>query len=299
MNVFQLSCFLAVADNLSFARAAAGLHITQPAVTQQIRALEKELGVRLFVRTTRTVGLTEEGRSFYGDARRIVEISEQAKKRFEKPSEVEIVRLSIGCGNTPALFLLSAALEKLAHEYPSLHPSLQVVPPLQIYRVFSEGGLDAVISFRESSSMRIPAAYKELAKVPLVCLCGAGHKFSSRKSVTLDELKNEKLVLFAQSRTSPVVAEIQSRLMGGRAPSEFHFCDTGEAAVVLAGAGFGVSVIPDLYLPERLPAAKIPITGAAPVSFGVYHKPFQNNKLLKTFVQRLKENFPPAAAYCG
>ena len=81
MNVFQLSCFLAVADNLSFARAAAGLHITQPAVTQQIRALEKELGVRLFVRTTRTVRLTEEGRSFYGDARRIVrKFPKQAQK---------------------------------------------------------------------------------------------------------------------------------------------------------------------------------------------------------------------------
>ena len=137
------------------------------------------------------------------------------------------------------------------------------MPPLQIYREFSEGGLDAVISFRESNSMKIPAVYKELVKVPLVCLCRAGHKLSSRESVTPGELINEKLVLFTPSRTSPAVAEIQSRLIGGRAPSEFYFCDTGEAAVVLAGAGFGVAVLPDLYLPEGLPAAKIPIADAA------------------------------------
>ena len=299
MNVFQLSCFLAVADNLSFARAAAGLHITQPAVTQQIRALEKELGVRLFVRTTRTVKLTEEGRGFYGDARRIVEISEQAKKRFEKPSEGEIVRLSIGCGSTPALFPLSAALEKLASEYPALHPDLHVVPPLRIHRALSEGGLDAVISFRESKTMKIPAVYRELAKIPLVCLCAAGCEFAARESTTLDELKKEKLVLFSPSRTSPVLAEIQGSLMGGRSPSEFYFCDTGEAAVVLAVAGFGVAVLPDLYLPPLAPAAKIPIADAPLLSFGLYHKPFQNDKLLKAFVQRIKETFPPAAAYCG
>ena len=58
MNTFQLSCFLAVAETLSFARAAEQLNITQPAVTHQIHSLETELNVKLFVRTTRTVNLT-------------------------------------------------------------------------------------------------------------------------------------------------------------------------------------------------------------------------------------------------
>lgn len=99
MNIFQLVCFLAVAENLSFARAAEQLHITQPAVTQQIRTLEKELGARLFIRTTRSVKLTEEGKSFFIDARQMVEISERAKKRFENPFGTEIATLAIGCSN--------------------------------------------------------------------------------------------------------------------------------------------------------------------------------------------------------
>ena len=61
MHTAQLRCFLTVADTLNFARAAERLHITQPAVTQQIKALEKELGVRLFHRSTHSVRLTEEG----------------------------------------------------------------------------------------------------------------------------------------------------------------------------------------------------------------------------------------------
>ena len=72
MNTFQISCFLAVAEHLNFARAAEQLHVTQPAVTQQIHSLEKELGVSLFARTTRSVRLTQEGRLFLQDARQQV-----------------------------------------------------------------------------------------------------------------------------------------------------------------------------------------------------------------------------------
>ena len=90
MNVFQMECFLAVAENLNFARAAEQLHVTQPAVTQQIHALERELNVKLFTRTTRTVKLTEQGRTFINDAQQMVAISERAKKRFETFSDDEI-----------------------------------------------------------------------------------------------------------------------------------------------------------------------------------------------------------------
>lgn len=97
MNTFQLSCFLAVAETLNFARAAEQLHVTQPAVTQQIHSLEKELGVTLFHRTTRIVRITGEGLAFLGDARRMVDISIQAKKRFEHPGQEAIRNLSVGC----------------------------------------------------------------------------------------------------------------------------------------------------------------------------------------------------------
>ena len=85
MNTFQLSCFLAVAETLNFARAAEQLHVTQPAVTQQIHSLESDLNVKLFKRTTRTVKLTEEGKIFIHDAKQIVALSQRAIKRFEDP----------------------------------------------------------------------------------------------------------------------------------------------------------------------------------------------------------------------
>ncbi|OUN39630.1 hypothetical protein B5G28_04740 [Faecalibacterium sp. An77] len=71
MNTSQIQCFLTIADTLNFARAAEQLHITQPAVTQQLHALEKELGVRLFHRSTHSVRLTDEGMLFLPGLRQI------------------------------------------------------------------------------------------------------------------------------------------------------------------------------------------------------------------------------------
>ena len=87
VNTFQLACFLSVAENLSFARAAEQLHVTQPAVTHQIKVLEQELATDLFHRSTRSVALTRNGQLFLEDARQILELERQAKSRFEGEME--------------------------------------------------------------------------------------------------------------------------------------------------------------------------------------------------------------------
>ena len=291
MNTFQLTCFLAVAENLNFARAAEQLHVTQPAVTQQIHSLEKELNVKLFQRTTRTVRLTEEGRVFLHDARQMVEISARAQKRFESSSDDKIRILSLGCYNFPCLFSLAGILRGLAGEFPELHPRLQVIPFQHIYRLLEEGDLDAVVGFRELDSMRVHASFREVAKVPLVCVCPREHPLARREQVRLEDLKTEKLVLFTPTKASAQLAQIQGQLMGGRPPSEFYFCESGEAATVLVSAGFGVAVLPDLFVPQGFPAARIPLEGEAPLSFGVYYKSLQGNPLLRSFIRRLQEGF--------
>ena len=119
MNTFQLSCFMAVAEYLNFTQAAEKLHVTHPAVSQQIQSLEKELNVKLFQRTTRTVRLTEEGKAFLQDAQQIVDLSERAKKRLSSAIEGTIETLAIGCYNFPCMFLLSDTLEMLQPSAPS------------------------------------------------------------------------------------------------------------------------------------------------------------------------------------
>lgn len=290
MNISQLTCFLTVADTLNFARAAELLHVTQPAVTQQIHSLESELNVKLFKRTTRTVRLTAEGLVFLNDAKQMVAISQRAKKRFENPHGRELQMLSLGCYSFTQLFLLPQALRKLAGQYPNLHPRLQVVPFQYLYRLLEEDDVDAVIGFREPDTKKISAIYRELKKVPVVCVCSQTSPLSQRQSVTPEDLQSEKLVLLDPAKAQFDAARLQGQLIGGRAPSEFYFCESAEAAVVLTQAGFGISILPDLFIPPNPALSRIPIDGVEAASFGIYYKSVQGNAPLKHLIQIMKED---------
>lgn len=289
MNIFQLTCFLTVAETLNFARAAEHLHVTQPAVTQQIHSLEKELNVKLFKRSTRMVRLTPEGLVFMGDARHMVEISERAKKRFENPSNREIQLLSLGCYSYAQLFLLPPVFQKLKKQYPKIHPRLQVVPFQYLYRLLEEDDVDAIIGFRESDIKKINAIYKEITKVPLVCVSSPLNPLSQQASIMLEELKKEKLVLWNPAKAQTNVAQLQIQLMEGRSPTDFYFCESAEAAAILAQADFGISILPSLLVPPSSLITCIPIEDAAPVSFGIYYKSLQGNAPLKSLIQHMKE----------
>ena len=289
MNTFQLSCFLSVAEYLSFAQAAQQLHVTHPAVSQQIQSLEKELNVKLFQRTTRTVKLTEEGKAFLIDAQQIVSISERAKKRYTSVGPGNIETLTLGCSSFPCMFLLSDTLKKLRHLRTELHPRLQVIPFQHIYRMLEDGDLDAVVGFQESSNIKIHALYKEITKVPMGCVCSDSYHLAGKKELYLNDLKEEPLVLFAPPRGALSIVQMQRQLMGERPPSEFYFCESAEAITVLVTAGYGVSVLPDFLVPDTPRIAKIPLKDAEPVSFGVYYKSLQGKPALKAFIQSAKE----------
>ena len=292
MNTFQLSCFLAVAEYLNFAKAAQQLHVTHPAVSQQIQSLEKELNVKLFHRTTRSVKLTEEGKVFLNDARQIVMISNRAKKRFDNAMLGNIETLALGFYNFPCMFLLSDALERLHADCPKLHPRLRMIPFQHIYRILEEGDLDAVVGFKEPTSVKVSARYKEIGKVPIVCLCHSQHPLTKRAELTLDDLRNDQLVLLLPPIASSLpIALLQGQLMGERPPSDFYFCESAEAIAVLVTAKYGISILPDFLVPDSPFLSKIPLKDVEPMSFGVYYKSLQGNPSLKTFIQCVKDCF--------
>lgn len=290
MNTFQLSCFLAVAEYLNFSQAAQSLHVTHPAVSQQIQSLEKELGVKLVHRTTRVVRLTEEGKTFLRDAEQMLAISERAKKRFSSSSDGDIETLTIGCYNYPCMMLLRDTLEALKELRPELHPRLQVVPFQHIYRMLEEGDLDVVAGFKESRGMGAKLQYREVIKVPMVCASSCRHPIAGRDKVDPEDIKEEKLVLNSPAKAPVPVVQIQGRLLGTKPASDFYFCESAEAMTVLVAAGYGVSVLPDFLILDSPFIVKRPLENVDPMSFGVYYQSVQGNDALKDFIQCLKEN---------
>lgn len=285
MNTFQLTCFLAVVDTLNFARAAEQLHVTQPAVTQQIHSLEKELNVKLFRRTTRSVRVTEEGFMFLDDARRIVETSRRAQQRFQELGRTNMRVLNIGSYSESQIMTLLPALRKLREPYPDLHPRLRIVPFQHLYRLLEEGEMDAVAGFREPASKKIAASYKEVLQAPIICVCAPDHPLASKACVSLSDLREHRLILQNPSRAQSDAARIQGELMNGRPPSELYFCETMEEAVLLVVAGYGAAILPELFITPNLNIARIPIQGVEPVSFGLYYKSVKGNEPLRDLIR--------------
>ena len=152
MNIFQLECFIAVANCLSFAQAAKQMQISQPAISNQIRTLEEELEVKLFQRSTRMVQITTEGRTFLPDAKTMVATAQQAKLRFQKQDDRVLHALTIGCSTFTQFAMLADQLRLLSKEIPNLHPQLHVVPHEHLLRLLEDGKAEIIFDLKTEDS---------------------------------------------------------------------------------------------------------------------------------------------------
>lgn len=295
MNTFQLSCFLAVANSLSFARAAEQMNISQPAITHQIKSLESELNVKLFRRSTRLVEITPEGRAFVSDAKSMVTIAEQAKLRFSTPQERPIEVLSIGCSSYTQLELLTGVLHDLLDQHPNLHPRLHVVPHDQLFHLLETETAHVILDIREGGETGAKLTFKELQRSSLACVCREDYLPAEREYISTQELAREKLIFCDPITLDPDIARLQWKLAEGRYPADLHFCSSAEASVVLAEAGFGLAILPEIMVPSEPSMKVISIQDAPRLSFGIFYKPYPGDLLLKHFIQNVKKHFSEPA----
>lgn len=291
MNTFQLSCFLAVANSLSFARAAEKMNISQPAITHQIRSLETELNVQLFNRTTRLVEITPEGQSFLSDAKSMIAIAAQAKLRFSHPENKPIEKLAIGCSSYNQLVLLTESLNILGKTYPNLHPHLVVVPHEQLYQLLENGTVDVVFDIHDGTKEDHRLTFKEIHQSPIACVCEKAHPLAAAQGVSMSDLKGHSLIFCNPINLVPEVAKLQWELAEGKSPLELHYCDSVEAAVVLAGSGFGVAVLPKLLIPHGAHLTVLELNDAPDLSFGMFYKPYPGDDALRKLIQITKQCF--------
>lgn len=118
MNLKQLEAFVQVAEGGSFSKAARELYLTQPTISAHVSSLEKELNVRLFIRNTKEVNLSEDGKDLYRYAKQMVELERKIEERFGKKEEEEKQCITIAASTVPAQYLLPKILLKFRERYP-------------------------------------------------------------------------------------------------------------------------------------------------------------------------------------
>ncbi|WP_026146336.1 LysR family transcriptional regulator [Zestomonas thermotolerans] len=254
MELRHLRYFVAVAEELHFGRAAERLGISQPPLSQQIQALEEELGARLLERTNRRVALTEVGRLFLAEARQVLAQSDKAVQLARRAQRGEIGELKIGfTSSAPFTSTIPRSIFAFRQAYPAVHLELlemssrQVVAALQERRV--QVGVIRPLALPEGMERT------ELFREPLVAVLRADHPLAQGRDggIGLAELAEEPFVYFPVSFGTGLYDQLlELTRQAGFTPRIAQ--EAGEAMTIigLVAAGLGVSVLPASFRRMRI-----------------------------------------------
>lgn len=189
------------------------------------------------------------------------------------------------------MYQMVGVLETLKEKRPGIHPELQIIPFQHIYRMLDEGELDAVVGFQAPAAAKASVHYRELQKIPMKMICANSHALARRQEVSIEELRQAPLALFEPPKIFSNAVQLQVKLMEDRDVSDLHFCGSAEAITVLVSSGYGISVLPEIMIPESPRLEKVDIRDASSISFGIYYKSLHANPSLRAFVDEAKAMF--------
>lgn len=187
--------FLAVAEHLSFTKAAAALHVSQPALSQQVRQLEESLGAQLFDRSGRTTRLTDAGDVYLIYARRAYQELREAKSAIHDVSDLSRGSLRIAVTPTFTTYLVGPLIEAFHSRHPKITVNLKEISQERIEELLLAGELDVGIAFDEINTPDIEAI--PLLNETLALVVNRKHRLAEERAITSKGLSVESLVLLS------------------------------------------------------------------------------------------------------
>jgi LysR family transcriptional regulator, transcription activator of glutamate synthase operon len=244
MELRQLRSALAIARRLSFTAAAEELSVAQPALSQQIAALERELGVRLFDRTNRRVALTDAGRAFVARAERVIADVDAAAQEMTAYAGGLRGRVVLGTYQSFAEYTLPKLLGRFHAEHPGIEVALREGMADALLAALHTGTLDVFIGEVGASSLTEGALHVEpLYEDELVIAVAARHKLAARARVSIAELRDESFVIFRPGSTMTQRLNRLARDAGFSPRVAFESTDTLTVRSLVA-EGLGVAMYP-------------------------------------------------------
>jgi DNA-binding transcriptional LysR family regulator len=246
MELRQLTYFAAVARHRHFTRAAEEVRVAQPALSQQVRRLEAELGVELFRRSTRHVELTEAGGLLLERANRMLAEAEAARQELSEL--VGLLRGTVSLGSLPLASLgVPAMLEAFRERYPGVTIQLHEQAIDVILAMMRRDELDLAFAMASPASAGPDMSGRVLYEEELVAVMSPAHALARRTSVRVEELADDSLIGFRPG--SALRRAVDEQLSGAERSPAYAF-ETFELETIrsLASHGLGVALLPAGYL---------------------------------------------------
>ncbi|MBF8745814.1 LysR family transcriptional regulator [Pseudomonas putida] len=243
MELHQLRCFVAVAEELHFGRAATRLHMTQPPLSRQIQLLEHSLGVLLLERNNRQARLTLAGQSFLEDARRILHIAETASHSARRIAHGEAGRLTLGFTAVGAYSMIPRLLVHAGKALPDIELMLsESVSSTQVHDL-EASLIDIGLVRQVLPSARVE--YVPIHREPFVAALPAGHPLSSRERLRPEDFDGQPFIMYSAGEGRYLHDRITNLFARHEVqPRYLHRLGQTHSVLGLVNVGLGCAVVP-------------------------------------------------------
>lgn len=265
MELHQIQCFLAVVEEGGFNRATSRLHMTQPALSYQIKQLEQELGTVLFHRRPRGVSPTEAGRVLFHHAQEIVESVRRARNAIERLAEGVGGEIRIGTVNSVGIYFLPEVLQSMREVFPEARPTVLYRNSDEIMEALLQNRIDLALVANPRTDRRLHYETIIVERVSLVC--GRPHPFYGRTSLRPSELKGLPFVsLTPETPTGALIRDDVARL--GVNVETVVSSDNVETVKKMVEVGLGLGFLPDMVTRQDVVCDSLPTGRLARIEVG-------------------------------
>jgi DNA-binding transcriptional LysR family regulator len=291
MELRHLRYFVAVAEEQNVTRAAARLHVSQPPLSRQIRDLEAELGVALFVHGAKAVRLTEAGRVFLTEARAVVQRADEAVQTVKAVASGQRGEIHVGYAPSLTVELLPRALRIFQEANPGVRVRLHDLSTQEMLRGLRDGKLHAALLIEVSAKVMSGLVFEELHRYAVCVAVNLTHPLARARKVGLEQVARERLIAYTLADYPEYhtwLADLFAPLQGPPLIAEEH--DSSTSLIASVEAGRGVALVQQGFECLAGPRLRIrPLTPAPPpFVVGVAYRKETNSPAAEEFIAAAK-----------
>ncbi len=292
MELRHLRYFVAAAEAENVSRAAMRLHVSQPALSRQIRDLEDELGFPLFERSPRSVRLTEAGKIFLAEARAVLQRADEAVNTARRIAAGGGTELHLGYAPSPTVRIMPATVRAFQARMPKVRVKLHDLSTQEMLTGVREGKLQMAFLVRPGRNMLRGLRFGEVVRDTMCLAMPPGHAWARLKAVTLAQLAPEPLVVFSRKEYPEYEEYLQSLFATVKAkPRVAEEHDSGASLVAAIESGAGLAIVPRSFSCSAGPRLKlVPLSPEpAPLVIGLVWAQNGFTPTAESFLQAAKE----------
>lgn len=290
MKINTLNMFVKLIDTGSYSKVAEKLDLTQPAVSMQIKFLEERFDTDLIIKENGKIKLTPAGKVVYSEAKKIINSWEKITYRVEESKNKAFQEIVIGSSTIPSEYLLPDILAKLDSENIDMKSSIKVGDSEEMIELLEKDKVDIIIVGYKPENPKYEV--REIAKDELKLIVPKNHKFSNKNEISIEELKNEKM-LIREVGSGTRKAMLEGLKENGININELNIkCEMGSTEAIIAGvqSGLGISFVSKLASSKAHNCSRVQEVDVKGMNFSrkfylAFNKNRKDENIIKKFIE--------------